>query len=303
MKYADAGAFRMALEQRLKDRAGGDGAHLARDRKRVAFDRLLARLLTVAGGRWLLKGGFALDLRLAARARATKDVDIEWRAEEGELLDTLLDAADHDADDFFVFSIERTGVPEDRLGGSYRFRVTASLAGREFETFLLDVGLRSDDALATETLKTDNLLGFADIDPVEVDTVPLELQVAEKLHAYTRRYEGGRPSTRAKDLVDLALIAELQSLDAAALRREVKTIFTLRDTHAPPGTLPPPPTEWAVPYRRLAEEVGAPVALEAGHRDAAALLDPVLAGKVKSGAWNPARRRWVADHGTTERSA
>lgn len=72
MRYRDATAFRTALEQRLKDRAAGDGAQLARDRKRVAFDRLLARLLTVAEGRWLLKGGFALDLRLAARARSTK---------------------------------------------------------------------------------------------------------------------------------------------------------------------------------------------------------------------------------------
>jgi hypothetical protein len=58
----------MALEQRLRDRAP-DGASLARDRKRVAFDRLLARLVTVAEGRWVLKGGFALDLRLDARAR------------------------------------------------------------------------------------------------------------------------------------------------------------------------------------------------------------------------------------------
>jgi hypothetical protein len=30
----------MALEQRLKDRAADDGARLARDRKRVAFERL-----------------------------------------------------------------------------------------------------------------------------------------------------------------------------------------------------------------------------------------------------------------------
>jgi hypothetical protein len=303
MKYADAGAFRMALEQRLKDRAAGDGARLARDRKRVAFDRLLARLLTVAEGRWLLKGGFALDLRLAARARSTKDVDIEWQAEEGELLDALLDAGDHDADDFFVFAIERAGAPEDHLGGSHRFRVTASLAGRPFETFLLDVGFRSDEAVTTETLRTDELLSFAGIPPVEVAAVPLELQVAEKLHAYTRTYEGQRTSTRAKDLVDLALISELSSLDAAALRREVKTIFTLRDTHTTPGALPPPPAEWAVPYRNLAGEVGAPVELGAGHRDAAALLDPVLAGKVTSGTWNPAERRWVADEGTTERSA
>lgn len=80
MKYRDATAFRQALQQRLKDRADGDGAFLVRNRKRVVFNRLLARLLAVAQEQWLLKGGFALDLRLATRARSTKDVDIEWRA-------------------------------------------------------------------------------------------------------------------------------------------------------------------------------------------------------------------------------
>jgi hypothetical protein len=39
MRYRDATAFRQALEERLKIRAQGDGARLARDRKRVAFDR------------------------------------------------------------------------------------------------------------------------------------------------------------------------------------------------------------------------------------------------------------------------
>lgn len=116
MRYRDAAAFRQALEQRLKDRADDDGARLARDRKRVAFDRLLARLLAVAARQWLLKGGFALDLRLAARARSTRDIDIEWRADKEDLLDSLLDATGHDARDFFVFVIEKTGEPEDRLG-------------------------------------------------------------------------------------------------------------------------------------------------------------------------------------------
>lgn len=293
MRYRDATAFRTALEQRLKDRAAGDGARLVRDRKRVVFDRLLARLLRVAGGRWLLKGGFALDLRLAARARSTKDVDIEWRAEEGELLDTLLDAAGYDAGDFFVFAIERAGEPEDRDGGSYRFRVSASLAARPFETFLLDVGFRPDDEIATETLRTDGLLGFAGIEPVEVEAVPLEQQVAEKLHAYTRTYEGRRTSTRTKDLVDLALIAELSTLDAAALHREIETIFNLRKTHAAPGALPPPPADWAVPFRRLAEEVGVPAELRAGHRDAAALLDPILGDEAIAGQWEPTQGRWL----------
>jgi hypothetical protein len=291
----------MALERRLRDRSGGDGALLARDRKRIAFDRLLARLQAVADERWLLKGGFALDLRLATRARSTKDIDIEWRAEEAELIDTLLDAADHDPGDFFVFAIERAGTPEDRLGGSHRFRVSASLAGRPFETFLLDVGLRSEEPPDSEVLRTDDLLGFAGIAPVEVAAVPLEAQVAEKLHAYTRTYEGKRTSTRVKDLVDLALIAELASIDAVDLRRRVEAVFEVRGTHRRPAALPPPPTDWARPFRRLAEEVGAPAGLEAGHRDAAALLDPVLSGEVTAGRWDPDGRRWVEGETATER--
>lgn len=103
------------------------GAHLARDRKWVAFDRLLSRLVAVAADRWLLKGGFALDLRLTERARATKDTDLDWRDRDDELLDTLLAAADHDVGDFFTFRIERAGPPEDQLGGSCRVRVSAPL--------------------------------------------------------------------------------------------------------------------------------------------------------------------------------
>jgi hypothetical protein len=167
VRYQDAAAFRMALEQRLKDGAD-DGPSLSRERKRVAFDRLLVRLQAVAADRWVLKGGFALDLRLAARARSTKDVDIEWRAEEDELADSLLDAAEHDAGDFFVLEIERTATPAVRLEGAHRFRVSVSLAGRRFETFPLDVGLLVDEATDVETVRTDDLIGFAGIEPIGI---------------------------------------------------------------------------------------------------------------------------------------
>ncbi|HZE05931.1 MAG TPA: nucleotidyl transferase AbiEii/AbiGii toxin family protein [Solirubrobacteraceae bacterium] len=143
----------------------------------------------------------------------------------------------------------------------------------------------------------------AEIEPVTVQAVPLELQVAEKLHAYTRVYEGGRTSSRTKDLIDLALIAELSQLEAAGLRREIDTIFELRGTHAIPASLPPPPAEWAVPFRRLAEEVGVPADLKAGHSDAAALLDPILSGEVGSGTWDSTRRGWVAEKSSEGRSA
>jgi hypothetical protein len=295
VKYKDATAFRQALEERLKTRAQGDGAELARDRKRVAFDRLLVRLHAVAEDQWLLKGGFALELRFAGRARATKDVDIDWQANKGQLLEKLIDAVEHDAGDYFAFTAERTGAPEDRLGGSHRFRVTASLAGRLFESFLLDVGFRSDEPLVADTLTTEALLAFADIPSVEVRAVPIELQLAEKLHAYTRTYENDRLSTRAKDLVDLALIAVTLTVDATLLRAAIETTFTRRDTHPRPTILPAPPQGWALPYSRLAQEVGIPVDLATGHAEASVFLAPILSDETTSGTWNPVRRQWLRD--------
>jgi predicted nucleotidyltransferase component of viral defense system len=294
VRYGDGGAFRQALEQRLKTRVGEDGARLARDRKRVAFDRLLARLAAVAPDQWVLKGGFALDLRLADRARATKDVDLDWQAGETELLDTLLEVAERDVGDFFSFTIERTGPPRDRLAGSRRFRVGATLAGRPFESFLLDIGFRDGPTEGVETLKTPDLLSFADIEPVTVRVVSLELQIAEKLHAYTRTDEEKRPSTRPKDLVDLSLIAELSTLDATRLKKTINTTFANRATNQLPRSLPPPPEEWRTPFRLLAQAVGVADDLGAGHATAATLLNPILSGKIERGLWNPDAQAWPA---------
>jgi hypothetical protein len=76
VRYQSGAAFRTALEQRLLTRSRTTGLALARLRKHVAFERLLARLLVVAPDRWVLKGGLALDFRLGARARATVDMDL-----------------------------------------------------------------------------------------------------------------------------------------------------------------------------------------------------------------------------------
>lgn len=53
MKYKTPGAFRTALEQRLKNEAETSDVALMRLRKRVAFERFLARLAvaTVLKGR------------------------------------------------------------------------------------------------------------------------------------------------------------------------------------------------------------------------------------------------------------
>jgi len=61
------------------------------------------------------------------------------------------------------------------------------------------------------------LLTFAGIEPAKVPALPLEQHLAEKVHAYTRRYGTGVTSTRVKDLVDIILIGSFAALDADRL--------------------------------------------------------------------------------------
>lgn len=72
---ATSGAFRKALEDRLRSIAETEQIDLSRLRRQVSFDRLLARLFQSEAAPWALKGGYAMELRLKA-ARATIDIDL-----------------------------------------------------------------------------------------------------------------------------------------------------------------------------------------------------------------------------------
>lgn len=64
---------------------------------------------------------------------------------------------------------------------------------------------REEEPAATERITLPGVLAFADIAPRKIEAVHRRQHFAEKLHALTRDY-GGRPNTRVKDLVDLALL-------------------------------------------------------------------------------------------------
>ncbi len=59
--YSTAGAFRRALEERLKRTSQTDRIDLNRLRRQVSFDRLLSRLFREESAPWALKGGNAGD--------------------------------------------------------------------------------------------------------------------------------------------------------------------------------------------------------------------------------------------------
>ena len=119
MRYATAGAFRIALERRLLTAAQQTGLPVMRLRKLVVFDRLLAHLLVAAPDRWLLKGGLALDLRLGARARTTKDMDLARRDGEEAATADLLAAHALDLKGYLAFALRPIRWPKiqaDSLG-------------------------------------------------------------------------------------------------------------------------------------------------------------------------------------------
>lgn len=286
MKYTTDHAFRTALEARIKT-GQSDSAGVSRLRKRIVFERLLARLVAHAPGEWVLKGGFALEVRLGNVARSTKDADFEWRLDEEDAVELLLDAATVDLGDRFTFALERADEASDLPGGGQRWRIAATLAGRIFERTVIDVAFAAAPVQVPDQVRTSGLLEFAGVDAVEVPTLSIEQHLAEKLHAYTRVFAGGRRSTRVKDLVDVVVIANTQVVDAAKLVEAITVIFERRAEHPVPAALPEPPAEWAAPWRRLARAVPATDELGDGHRIAAAVFDPILVRAVETGRWRP----------------
>jgi hypothetical protein len=153
--YDTPQAFRAALETRLRNMAQQGGIDLQRLQRRVAFERLLARLFSGDDPPWLLKGGYALELRFRDRARSTLDLDLSVpdparlaspslghteNQIDAQVREQVQIAAERDLGDGFQLRV-RLSKRADLPGGGIRFAVEARLAGRVFARFHLDMGL------------------------------------------------------------------------------------------------------------------------------------------------------------------
>jgi hypothetical protein len=274
--YKTLHALRTALEARLLDLAKGTGADLQRLRRRVAFDRLLARLFREAPGvpAWFLKGGYAIELRLET-ARTTKDIDLSLPAGEPigpHLLREMLDdAVSPDLADGFVFVVGEAILELDAApqGGS-RFPVQARMAGRPFVGFHLDIGVGDDLIEPTDTLEGGGWFDFAGLPRPQFRMISREQQFAEKLHAYTRP-RTDRENSRVKDLVDLLLLMQTD-MEPSRLRESIERTFMRRETHPVPLEIPLPPESWRARFAGMAEECALGVEMDSAVRAVADYL-------------------------------
>jgi hypothetical protein len=215
-KYDNPNSFRVALEDRLNRISKSEGIDLLRLRRQVAFDQLLARFFSNPSAPWVLKGGYAMQLRIE-KARATKDIDLAMKEakllssnEEDRisvLLDLLRKEAKKDLGDFFSFLIGPSIMELDAApyGGS-RFLIESQVDSRSFEKFHLDVGIGDVWIEPLEKLASNDYLAFAGIQSQEFPAISKEQQFAEKLHAYTLPRPEDRPNSRVKDLIDMNLL-------------------------------------------------------------------------------------------------
>ncbi len=258
-KYATGAALRIALEERLRRIAREEGIDLQRLRRQVAFDRFLARILREPNSNWILKGGYAMELRFQT-ARATKDLDFTVRALPTKAPDLILaelqDAGATDLQDYFSFRIGEVMMDLDGAPyGGARYPVECSLGGRTFVKFHLDVGVGDVVVDPPEQAAVRDWLGFAGIPTPSVRMIQREQQFAEKLHAYTLP-RGTVPNSRVRDLVDMVLLIKSETMEPVRVTDALQATFGRRATHEVPETLHPPSGDWSIPFARLAAECG-----------------------------------------------
>jgi hypothetical protein len=255
--YLTPQALRAALERRLLNQSEATGVALDRLRRRVVFERVVARLRVAEPDRWVLKGGMALEVRLRDRARLTRDIDLGLRDtvdDDRGLQERLAEALEADAfADWFVLAVEPLSrLTEDAAGlVTWRTTVDARLAGKPFGRVKLDISPRAHELDATEEVPLPNSLSFAGIHVPTIEIIDVQRHAAEKFHAMQRDF-GDRDNSRVRDLVDIVILHENGLLDPARLAQAVREVWREREAVPPPAALPPYPQSWPDRYEHLA---------------------------------------------------
>jgi predicted nucleotidyltransferase component of viral defense system len=297
VKFKTATDFRKSLEARLQTHAVKTGEDVQRLRRKIAFDRFLARIFHQDTSNFCLKGGYAMELRIA-HARATKDIDltcIRRAKNEDEPLSELIWSdlqalAEIDLNDYFAYQIGKAQIDlENAPYGGARYLVTCLMHGKIFTRFLLDVGA---DFLfdQVESIRGVNWLEFCGISAPTIHMISIEQQFAEKLHAYTLP-RGGRVNSRTKDLIDMVLLLNMRPLKLAEMRRTIDKVFEKRATHPLPQKLEHPPVEWQTQFLIMAAECGLSLDLQASFNKISTFYNLIYTTEFKNWEFDKAGAR------------
>ncbi len=244
------------LEKRLARVAREQGVDQERLRRWVSFLALcgvLERAMQEGTlGRYYLKGGVAMELRFAERARATKDLDLGIEGSRLSRLQTLSNVLRLGFDQFTFRLKARTRDMEQ--ADTIRVEVAVSYRTRAWQTIEVDLGPATAGQI---DLIDPHVHGLAELAiPVTspVRCLALPDQVAQKLHACT----GPTAAGRARDVLDILLIDAMGSLNYSETARAALRIFQERATHSfPPAFVMA--AEWRNELEAMAADLDFPI--------------------------------------------
>ncbi|WP_344919912.1 nucleotidyl transferase AbiEii/AbiGii toxin family protein [Streptosporangium oxazolinicum] len=297
--YITPRAVEMAMKKRLGAFAKQHGLNPSLVFRSFYFSRLATRVFRHDPDGWLLKGGQALLLRYPAQARLSRDIDLQRSTAQSaqEALGALLDAAALDLGDFFTFSPTSTVEHSDEIGG-VKQTFTVTLGTRVLDTIKVDLvtGRYPTDTPERVSLASSSLMSWPDDWPF-VQLYPLADHVADKICAMYERHQGAA-SSRFRDLADLLLISQKESLSGAAVHIALDSEVRRRTGLGMDLTLPDrfvfPAPSWDRGYPTAAAEVvglRGCLSLADAQVAAEAFITPILTG-ASLGRWNPHTSAW-----------
>lgn len=240
-----------ALEKLIAANAREQGLPFDRVRRRLG-QMLVCAVLSEAQRAgvipmFFIKGGVALELRLGALARLTKDIDIGLVAAAPDVAAKFEEALAVGYGDFAFRIHARRELPHD----TQRIEIQIYYLGLGWAKVEVDLSPASTDT-HTDSLAAMHLaeFGFGQFD---VLCLSIEEQVAQKLHGCTEPDRDDYQNPRSRDIFDVLIVDRQLGLDYARVQSAAERIFAHRARHA----WPPDPTirtRWHGDLRVLANE-------------------------------------------------
>lgn len=296
MTYKTSASLEMAVKQAAKDSPQDTNRAIAG----FWHHRLLCRVFAGDNRSFVLKGGHAMLAR-TIDARATRNIDL--LSTDGSLdaaLEELKRLAAADLGDFAAFEfVGATPIKaEDEYRSGLDVRFKCLVGAKPVQDVSIDLVIDEVSLEDVDVMAPVDRLDVRGIKVCDYVVYPVEYALADKLCGIIESH-GGRPSSRVKDLVDIAVVATSMTVDGEKLQKRIATELGARRL--------PRPTAFNVPgmwwdsystaYAKMEKQTH--VAEEAAKLDSAvvlakSLLDPAIHSSVSEKNWNPELKRWLA---------
>lgn len=296
--YPSAAGVESAIKAAAAAATKGDPSLTVTERIRFEyFGRLLSRVFSEGdASEWLLKGGTGMLARIPS-ARSTLDIDLFCDGfTVDQALGDLRRLAELDLGDHFrfIYVEHHASVAGDQQPYVDAFRVSFDvyIGAQRKGRINIDLATGAGLTAPVTVVEPANRLPLPRLISHPYRLYPIVDQVADRVCA-TMELHQDRPSSREKDLVDLAVIAITQRIDGTALAHASEIEARRRRMH--PLTRFEVPRTWGPAYAKMARRVpylADYTSVASAAELVAGFIDPALAGASRSKSWNPDALTW-----------